>query len=239
MVNTLHLYRTRPAVAMIELIFALVVMGIVLMSAPAFISTANKSSYISIQQESINEAATQLNIILTYPWDDRNFQQLNDGYASAILTVTDGNVLLDVADHYRAGTPPGNSRSDLSGEFIAGALPAATPIAFHNPLQSISSFNGMNITLNELEDAQRSDYIERNIAMNIAVDYRQDSLGSFNQNNINIPNFNTLTVPIQTSNIKYITVTLTSTSGFEELTRSVTLNAFSCNIGSHKIGERL
>ncbi len=44
----------RPAIAMIELIFAIVIIGIVLMSVPQLISTAAKSGYVTIQQEAIS-----------------------------------------------------------------------------------------------------------------------------------------------------------------------------------------
>jgi hypothetical protein len=62
----------RPAIAMVELIFAIVIMGIVLMSAPMLISTASKSGYVAIQQEAINEAASQVNMIMGYHWDENN-----------------------------------------------------------------------------------------------------------------------------------------------------------------------
>jgi len=62
----------RPAIAMIELIFAIVIMGIVMMSAPMLVSTASKSGFVAIQQEGISEVASQLNMILSYAWDENN-----------------------------------------------------------------------------------------------------------------------------------------------------------------------
>ena len=41
-----------------------------------------------------------------------------------------------------------------------------------------------------------------------------------------------------TSNIKHIQVTLTSTSNVDELNKSIVLHAFSCNIGSYTLEER-
>jgi len=43
----------RKAIAMIELIFAIVVMGIVMLSAPMLVNKATQSSYVALQQESI------------------------------------------------------------------------------------------------------------------------------------------------------------------------------------------
>jgi len=62
----------RKGIAMIELIFAIVVIGIVLMSVPNLVWTAGKSGYVGIQQEAINEAASHLNMIWSYPWDERD-----------------------------------------------------------------------------------------------------------------------------------------------------------------------
>ena len=75
----------RPAVAMIELIFAIVIMAIVLLSAPMLISTASKSGFIAIQQEAINEAASQVNIIMGHHWDEG---AANDLYLDPILQVS-------------------------------------------------------------------------------------------------------------------------------------------------------
>ena len=79
----------RPAIAMIELIFAIVIMGIILMSAPMLISTATKSGYVAIQQEAINEAASQINMIMGYHWDEGSS---NEFFIDPILTVSNGNI---------------------------------------------------------------------------------------------------------------------------------------------------
>ncbi len=48
----------RNGIAMIELIFALLIMGIVLLSSPMLIQQSIKSSFIGIQQESISAIST-------------------------------------------------------------------------------------------------------------------------------------------------------------------------------------
>ena len=60
----------RKAIAMIELIFAIVIMGIALMSAPTLISVSSKSTYTALQQESITAAVSQINMIMTGAWDE-------------------------------------------------------------------------------------------------------------------------------------------------------------------------
>jgi len=63
---------TRHAIAMIELIFSIVVMGLVMLSAPMLINKATQSSYVALQQESVAALATQLNTIMTTQWDEND-----------------------------------------------------------------------------------------------------------------------------------------------------------------------
>jgi len=82
--------RQRPAIAMIELIFSIVIMGLVLLSAPMLISTATKSTTVALQQEGINEVASRINMILTYEWDENDASSLCAAFPS-ILRVTNGD----------------------------------------------------------------------------------------------------------------------------------------------------
>ncbi|NKQ41562.1 MAG: type II secretion system protein, partial [Sulfurovum sp.] len=98
----------RDAIAMIELIFSIVVMGIVMMSAPMLISTASKTTSVALQQEGIHEAASRVNMIMTYEWDEN---ALNGVCSSQppILKVTNGDEKLkpspdENSSFVRAGT---------------------------------------------------------------------------------------------------------------------------------------
>ena len=64
--------KTKRAIAMIELIFALVIIGIVLMSAPMLIQQSIKSSNVALQQEAIVTASSQTAIVLSMNWDEKN-----------------------------------------------------------------------------------------------------------------------------------------------------------------------
>ncbi len=55
----------KSGIAMIELIFALVIMGIVLLPSPMLIQQSIKSSFVALQQESISEVATHTAILLS------------------------------------------------------------------------------------------------------------------------------------------------------------------------------
>jgi len=77
--------KRKKAIAMIELIFALVIMGIVLMSAPMLIQQSVKSSNIALQQEAIVAAASQTSIILSMHWDEEN-TRINVGESPILNT---------------------------------------------------------------------------------------------------------------------------------------------------------
>ena len=243
----------RPAVAMIELIFAIVIMGIVMMSAPMLVSTATKSGYVAIQQEGINEAASRVNMIMGYPWDEQN---TNGNHIPPILitnsptaglgevAVNVGGVLIQTGR--RVGIPAQSERT-----YIAG--PGGLRFAASNPLGSdpageapddIDDFIG-NTNLVLIGAAGAIDYVERGNNINIAtqVAYATDNVlapNTYNSAAITYVPF----VPApagQTSNIKSITVTLTraaAAAAVNELRKTIILRAFSCNIGGYKFEDK-
>jgi len=60
--NTIKV-KSRKAIAMIELIFAIVVIGIALLSVPNLIYTATESGYTSLQQEAIASASSKPSLL--------------------------------------------------------------------------------------------------------------------------------------------------------------------------------
>jgi len=233
----------RPAIAMIELIFAIVVMGIVMMSAPMLISTASKSGYVAIQQEGIVEAATQVNIILGYQWDENNTQE---EFYPVVLHTSHGNAQLEESGttHRRAGTPIESFRKYIS---LTGEEANATAISWEedpNAKDDIDDFNGTSVSLHPEETGGDADYIEKTtikIERNIAyISDAESGTGTYANGGTGTitfkPDFNSSVAP--TTNIKRIEVTLTTTSGIDELDKQIALHAFSCNIGSYKLEER-
>ena len=210
----------RPAVAMIELIFAIVIMGFVLMSAPTLISTATKSGYVASQQEAINEAASQVNMILGYHWDENS---ADERFIDPILKVTSGNSDLDEVNttNRRLGTPPESYRTFARAD---GAIFNASSLGSDSgDRDDVDDFSGES-RLVKIEDST-ADYIEKGtIKMTTTIHYTQDSSPFTNSSG--------------TTNIKSITTTLTSESGLGELDKTITLKAFSCNIGGYSLEER-
>ncbi len=235
----------RPAIAMIELIFAIVVIGITLMSAPMLINQASTSGYVAIQQESIAHAASQMGLILTRAWDE---QDTNATLGSPILSTTYTNTQLDFTTTTpQAGMTIGSPSRVYTHVGIPGVLVPAS-----NTLQAdgadeddIDDFDGLDYNLSVFNSENIAtaigDVIDKNIAISVNVEYGDDipkgvsagaSINGYQNTNITFSNpFNNSAVT-GTSNIKLITVVLTTSAPTAELNKSISLGAFSCNIGS-------
>lgn len=227
----------RPAIAMLELIFAIVIMAIILMSAPRLISTASKSGFVAIQQESINEAASQVNMIMGYHWDESTANEL---YLDPILRVTSGDADLDEegTTGRRLGTPRESYRSFVRSDGVDD-LAADTSLgleANETAEDDIDDFSGTTVHLVLVPEATLdTDYIETTtVDINRTIFYSTDT-ANYNSSTVT---YNPFTASGATTNIKSIAVTLTSSSGVEELDKEITLRAFSCNIGAYKLEER-
>ncbi len=236
----------RPAIAMIELIFAIVIMGIVLISAPMLISTATKSTYVTIQQEAINVAASQISMIMGYHWDSNT---ADERYLDPILKVssTDADPELDELNTTaspltgrRAGTSKESYRTFIreDGTRLNATSIPSTP---NSTKDDIGDFNGETTHLvDESESAGAAgdaDNIEKNtIDIETAIKYIPDTT-TYNSSSITF-NYDDTATTTGTTNIKNITVKLTSTSGEEELEKTIKLHAFSCNIGGYKLEEK-
>lgn len=230
----------RPAVAMLELIFAIVIMGIVLLGAPMLISTAAKSGFVAIQQEAINEAASQVNMIMGYQWDEND---VDERYIDPILSVTNGDAELDEEGNTgrRIGTPEESYRSFIRSDG-ADDLAASSTSSFNtDPSETeeddMDDFSGSTVNLTLIpEPTLDTDYIETtSIDIERTVLYSSDNA---NYDSSTVTYSPTFTSSGDTSNIKSIVVTLTSSSGEDELEKEIILRAFTCNIGGYKLEER-
>ncbi len=223
----------RPAIAMIELIFAIVIMGIVMMGAPMLISTAAKSVTVALQQEGINEAASRVNMLLTYAWDE---QDTNDSCVPPVLNVATGDSELNVTtDNRRVGVPfTSNSRTFTCG--AVNEINASTTLggdAGDTVKDDLDDFTNTTLVV-DTSGTGGKDYIEKStVSIATAINYISDAA-----------TYSGTTIAYApgggggTYNIKAITVTVTSTSGTAELSKTIILRAFSCNIGGYEFVSR-
>ena len=210
----------RKAVAMIELIFAIVVMGIAILSIPMITTQSARSGESAIMQESIAAVAAQMQMIMSLHWDEND---ANASLGSPILQTQSPNFI----------TKAGLNTSGRPDKSITGITLNASSVADFADFNDndIDDHNGITTTLTLIEPSTTSigDYIDININIASSVKYIGDTIAlapttTFNYNPIG-PGVAT------TTNIKSISVTLTSTEP-TFANKDINLNAFSCNIGA-------
>ncbi len=228
----------RPAIAMIELIFAIVIMGIVMLSAPMLISTSTQSTYVSLQQEGINEAASRVLMVMGYAWDEAN-ANIGDDFTPTILHTTSATTDLQAVGttNQRIGIPSRSRRSYILDDAAKSEFDATIALGSEGgDSDDMDDFTGAGVVPIE---AATIDYIEKAGQVNIAtvVSYASDGVtGGYSQSTISYVPFSAAATT--SSNIKNINVTLTSTSGVTDLAKNITLGAFACNIGGYTLEER-
>lgn len=237
----------RKGIAMIELIFAIVILAIVLMSAPMLISTATTSGYVALQQEAIASSSAQMGMILTHQWDEFN----TDDTRTASVLVAQGDadlnelVVAGINTGRRAGTPLSSNRrfSDSLGLNIP-ATPVANLGSDAGDMDDIDDFITNAVVAVHDEEAALSttgDIVDKSIQISVNVGYISDApggstyLGSSNTLTLHLPFSNPA---VNTSNIKHVQVRLTTANTEEELEKNILLNAFSCNIGTYQLNQR-
>lgn len=242
--------KMRRAIAMVELIFAIVIMGIVLMSAPMLISTATQSNYVAMQQEAIAAASAEIGMILTHHWDEGN---TNTTRTASVLVSEHGNSDLKqemngtIPTGRRAGTPSTSSRRffhSLGGGSIPSTASADLgPDGPGGDKDDIDDFiTDATAAFQEEESTSTliGDAVDKAITIEVKVNYLDDSpggssyAGTDNTLTYNTPFDNNITTD---SNIKQVQVRLRSNSPEAELQKDIVLNAFSCNIGTYQLKQ--
>ena len=237
----------KKGIAMIELIFALVIMGIVLLSAPMLIQQSIRSGNVALQQEAIAAAASQTAIVLSMHWDENN-----SNIPVGISPILDTNRV--PFDFNETTVPVGligvNSRNSEDGNETL--IPSTvfgtdetnntdTNESDYTDFDDVDDYHnstfGLLVFNNEKTSSDIGDYVDVNITMSTTINYTEDR----EDTGVNTP-LNDTTIALNNkinstplgviSNIKFVRVNLTSDSGIKELEKNITLRAFSCNIGT-------
>lgn len=250
--------KQRKAIAMIELIFALVIMGIVMMSAPMLISQSQKSTQVVLQQEAIAAGVSDLNMILSRHWDEAD---TNTTVGAPVLLVNNGSSLLapiSSTERRRIGTPTTSNRNfldNLGTEQNATAPNRFGPLVAstlenddsNNSYDDIDDFATINVndtgTLLIADVALRGDLVDtaantgsKGMVFNTQILYTVDANTTFDSSTITFNPFNSS--PTGTTNVKMIKITVTTDSNIDELEKKIVLKAFSSNIGEYKLEAR-
>ena len=241
---------------MIELIFALVIIGIVLLSAPMLIQQSSQSNSVALQQEAIAAVASHTSILLTKHWDEIDANISSSSVSPILMTSVGDNIFSFTNNRSRAGID-----DNITGRLTLvqvgvdnniSILNASTVLGQEgNDFDDIDDYHNttLGLTLYDISQdttASVGDYVDLNLTMTTLIQYIDDSPATFAQisSTTNIQNNYNIAInsPIGgTSNIKFVNVQLRTVNpaltNTNELNKSILLQAFSCNIGSVALGE--
>ncbi len=193
----------RSAFTLIELIFAIVVIGISIISLPMMNQVTTKGIEGNIVQEAIFAAATELNQAVTANWDENS--KIEDLDASARV-IDDGLCNNDInSPRYRL--KPGH----ISGKKHRRCLDSNTT--------TISNASANN-NIDSLNDMSKTDAALGN-EDTLATGYKQAYTTT-----VSISNGATTFGGTTSTNIKKITVSISNSNGL-----IASLKTYSCNIG--------
>lgn len=236
--------KRRAAIAMIELIFSIVIIGLVLLSAPMLIERSTKSTYVALQQESIAAAATQINMIMTAEWDHGNTDNIEG--APILQTGTTGTAIINCTSQHPIGVTSASGRycNGLGSPTLFFNATAIGPEGLEGSINDDiddydSNASQVSVYENEVYATHQGDYIDRNITISSRIYYGDDTPRNVSNGAGNYQTSTTFSNPFRnvitgnTTNIKLITVQLTSSNIADEISdKQITLSAFMCNIGA-------
>ncbi len=213
----------RKAASMLELVIAIVVMGIAMMTLPLMLSRVQSNNNFAMQQEAILMARTQVGDIVTYRWDE------NSSYNSKIGVLDTNSAYFTRvgSSTRRIGHVKGNKRRKFFNSERNASLPNTFGTADNGESipDDIDDFNNKDKNLTGTTNASFDyKFSDANTTMKITVQYIDDN------NTSPVFDFNTSALST-TTNIKMITVTLNNS----QLDGNLTLRAFSCNIGANQL----
>jgi len=226
----------RKASSMLELVIAIVVMGIAMMTLPLMLTRVQSNNEFAMQQEAILMARTELGDILTYPWDGNSTDSsLNVG---VLDTQGDGN--FNRYPDSNSTRRKGHVKADKRRKFFTTYTPATSPLGKegndYNDLDDFITLNNNDINLTDANDTNATlGYKLSDSNMTISVKYLNDSTTYDIINGIATFDINTSApTPTGTTNLKLIEVSLVNSL----LDSNITLRAFSANIGANQLRRR-
>jgi prepilin-type N-terminal cleavage/methylation domain-containing protein len=238
------------AFTMIELIFAIVIIGIVAISIPIIMVTNSKNVEQNLMQEAVLIATTKMDQILTYPWDDRSrditgfvlakTEVLDLGVASPLTPELDRN-----ASDFRVGHFQEALRRKMVPAAFSGIRPI-TPVANLGKNawdQNLTTDNDIDDFDGQFEDLFHAgaDNYKNDYRITADVSYVDDTIdytqvGTTEQ----IFDFDHTPYTLNPTHIKRVEINVTKrdSAGNLETTPSVVFRAFATNIGETDYYQR-
>ena len=234
----------RKGISLIELVLAIVVIAISVMSVPMMLQQGIKSDTFSMMQEAILAARTKMGNILSYQWDDNSRESNNTNGRLRALDVTNGDHALDRNGTYYPERRIGHVYGDLRRKMKA----ASSPNLFPKPgadanITDLNDFDNLvaQITWSGVNTASdRYDYLDKELNLTTKVYFVSDQLVTGSDYNDTTLTFvfdpsgkRSITDATYSTNIKMIELNVTSKSYPAFLFRT-----FSCNLGETNLQEK-
>lgn len=223
--------KLRKASSMIELVIAIVVMGIAVMTLPLMLERTQANNAFAMQQEAILAARTQIGDMLTYPWDENSIQNDVVGVLNVHINSDDEldrNITIRRVGHVLADKRRKFFNADINATTIANLGRDGAEL-IPNDIDDFDTVVPTKLTSSG-EDAGVFDY-RYDLNMTTTVSYVDDSADYFAQN-MAVFTFDT-NASLRTTNIKMVELTLRG-NGLSQFT----LRAYSTNIGGSQFLRR-
>ncbi len=230
----------RKGFTLIELIFAIVIVAIIVLSIPMMNMINAKATEGSIAQEAVFASSAKLMQTLSFPWDENSsdIEQILEGATvlSGVVNIPNGTVSLDFNDTVcRPGLIVRRCRIDQNGSEVN-----VSELGNDNISALVRGLDDSNGTFAMVNTATSSEGYKNQYSMRVDVAYVSDNTDSagaaidynatdpFGANNFVFSN----TVSANKTNLRLITI---STFRSDDAVNPVTvLRAYGANIGEIK-----
>ncbi len=204
---------------MVELIFTMVIIGLVFMVVPKIVFVTNKSFETTVKEEALYNAMALMGIIVHLPWDEENTKY------DRILSVSAGNAAYrcdDTTGFYRVGGFVGSRNCiDNSATPMNASSTLGREDAYFN---DIDDYDGFQVDTTTPYGAK--------YRLQVSVSYLQDpSPGS-------VVDLSALSPASGSTDIKEIRVTVSNAPGRKKAPFTSSLYYHSVNLGQIYINKR-
>lgn len=216
----------RHAASMIELVIAIVVMGIAVSALPLILTQSQNSNMMALQQEAVLATKAKMSYILAYEWDANSFDTTS-GLSRVLDTTTSANAD-NSFDANNSTRRVGHINADKRRRLWDVGNGQRTPLSETAGFDDIDDFDGRDENVSVL--TSEDDYIF-NITLHPTINYTSDSLvsGAYTDETIRF-DFDANATFGNPTNLKMITIETTGNNGLH-----IVLRAFAANIGESAI----
>ncbi len=207
----------RRALTLLEMIFTMIIVGLVFMVVPKIIFVTNKSFETLVKEDALFNALSLMQIVSSLPWDENNTRY------DAIL-ATDSSQAAYLCDastgYYRVGGFRGG-RSCIE----EGAIPSASTIGREDALYNdLDDYDGYSVTTSASGGAKYD--------LNVTVRYLSDPPAG------SLVDLSSLAAAAGRSNIKEVNVTVSNAAANKKVSFRSSIFYHSANIGQTYIHKR-